>query len=292
MPVPLGLEETDEFDRLGVLKLEGLLPPDRVRPVRDAVLGPLMRAGLWTDDGWRLDDVPIPKWPHSGAARAKLVGGMYADIAVLMEHPAHQAVAEALMSGQPLVAGLIEDPALRAVVDALLGGPFIEKRGTQLLFTLPNTHTWTLPNGWHADVPRLASGERPGVFVFTFLDTVEPRGGGTLVVAGSHRLLDCGRFIGTSEFQGLLSGAPFICELYSGPPASLDGQERLPAGVADGVSLQIIELTGAPGDVWLVDARCLHAVAPNAAGRPRMMAVDRLMRADLQEELAGSRAGR
>src|ERR1022692_4189733 len=139
MPVPLGLEETDEFDRLGVLKLKGLLPPERVRPVREAVLEPLMRAGLWTGDGWRLDDVPIPQWPHSGAAKAKLVGGKYADVAALVEHPAHQAVAEALTRGHPLVAGLIEEPALRAVVDALLGGPFIEKRGTQVLFTLPNT---------------------------------------------------------------------------------------------------------------------------------------------------------
>lgn len=39
----------------------------------------------------------------------------------------------------------------------------------------------------------------------------------------------------------------------------------------DGIPLRVVELTGEPGDVVLWDPRCLHALAPNVADRPRFM---------------------
>ena len=54
------------------------------------------------------------------------------------------------------------------------------------------------------------------------------------------------------------------------------------------VALQVMELTGAPGDGYLVDLRTLHSGAPNAADRPRMMITDRFIRADLAEEIAAT----
>ena len=44
-------------------------------------------------------------------------------------------------------------------------------------------------------------------------------------------------------------------------------------------------MTGAPGDVWLMDLRVLHNGSPNASGRPRMMAMHRFMPNDLVPEV-------
>lgn len=35
--------------------------------------------------------------------------------------------------------------------------------------------------------------------------------------------------------------------------------------------MRVAELTGAPGDIVLMDLRVLHALAPNAGERPRMV---------------------
>jgi len=256
-------QQYEEFERRGLLRLEGLLSAERVRPAREAVLRPLERLGLWWDGAWRLDRWPKPQWPASGLKTARVIGNK-----------------------RPELEALIEEPALLAVVDRLLEGrPFdrsIYKR-PQLLFTLPNIETWTLPAGWHLDVPRLASGEAPGVQVFTFLDAVGPGGGGTLVIAGSHRLLNDGRFHKTGKVMKALRREAFFADLCSG---ALDGGEGLPGGAVGDVPLQVVELTGAPGDAWLMDLRLLHTGAPNASDRPRMMATHRFLRADLVREVA------
>ena len=61
----------------------------------------------------------------------------------------------------PELAALVEESALTAAVDALLEGhPYEQpgpKRRPQVLFTLPNAQTWTVPSGWHSDRPRLAA---------------------------------------------------------------------------------------------------------------------------------------
>ena len=49
-----------------------------------------------------------------------------------------------------------------------------------------------------------------------------------------------------------------------------------------------MELIGEPGDVYFIDLRLLHTGAPNAADRPRMMATDRFLRADLVPEFAAA----
>ena len=41
------------------------------------------------------------------------------------------------------------------------------------------------------------------------------------------------------------------------------------------VELQVVELTGAPGDVWLMDLRVLHSLSPNTSDRVRIMASQR-----------------
>ena len=185
---------------------------------------------------------------------------------------------------------LLDEPALLAVIDTLLDRrPFdrtMHKR-PQLLFTLPNDGPWTFPSGWHADGARLARNGCLGVQLFTCLDLVEPRGGGTLAIGGSHRLLNLGRFMRAKEFNRLLRQKPFFRELVAMEGSTpFANNEALPSGVVDDVELEVIELTGNPGDAYLFDMRMLHAGAPNASTRPRIMATHRFWRADLMQELA------
>ncbi len=266
-PLTLTPEQLDEFDRRGVLRLEALLSADRVRPIREHVQRRLALLGYWHNDAWRLDHAPKLRWPDRGLKTSKVVGNNHPD-----------------------VEALLEEPSLLAAVNTLLGGqPFdrtIHKR-PQILFTLPNDGPWTLPSGWHADGVRLASGGCPGVQLFACVDPVEPRGGGTLVIAGSHRLFNLGRAMRAKEFNRLLRQQPFFRDLLAAEGSTAFADEQaLPSGAIDDVDLEIMELTGGPGDAYLLDMRMLHAGAPNASTRPRIMVTHRFWRADLMQELA------
>lgn len=261
-------EQLEEFDRRGVLRFTELFSVDRVRSLREYVQSRLARLGLWKDGAWHLDPAARPRWPATGLKTSEAIGN---------KHPAVEA--------------LLEEPALRAVVEALLDGCAVDRKMSgrpQVLFTLPNSDTWTVPTDWHMDSPRLASGKQPGVQLFAFVDTVEPRGGGTLVLAGSHRLLNEGRFIRSREVKRLLCREPFFRELYSEVPPNVGERARLlgHVGTVGSVELEVMELTGLAGDAYLTDLRVLHSGAPNTADRPRIMATHRFVRADVVQELS------
>jgi hypothetical protein len=259
-------QQRDEFSRRGVLRIDGVLSSAGVSRARAFVLRRMEQLGLWQDGGWRLDARPRPNYPDSGLKTSKVIGN---------KHPELEA--------------LTEEPALRAAVDELLGGrPFDRKMHPrpQLLFTLPNTPSWMLPPGWHTDAPRLASGELPGVQLFACLDHVAPRGGGTLAIAGSHLLLNNGRHFRAKDLHRELGGETFFRRIWGKHPLPWAEGEDLPRGAVHNVALEVMELTGAPGDGYLVDLRTLHSGAPNAGDRPRMMITDRFIRADLVREIA------
>lgn len=264
-------EQLDEFDHRGILRLAGFLSAETVRRAREAVLRPLERMGLWKASAWHLDALPRPQWPDTGLKTSQVIGNRH-----------------------PELAALVEDPALAAAVDALMEGRPYERPGPnrrpQVLFTLPNAQTWTVPSSWHSDRPRLASGQSAGVQLFTFLDVVEARGGATLAIAGSHRLLNEGRAMRPSNFARLLRAEPFFADLLAADPSPGGAQRRADllhrTGAVGDVQLQIVEMTGVPGDVWLMDLRVLHVGSPNAAERPRMMLTFRYERSDLLKEVA------
>ena len=144
-------EQREAFKRAGILRLDGLLSAEGVRNAREAVLRPLERLGLWKAGAWHLAALPRPQWPDTGLKTSLVTGNLH-----------------------PELAALVEESALTAAVDVLLEGHPYERPGPnrrpQVLFTLPNAPTWTLPSGWHSDSPRLASGQSAGVQLFTFLD--------------------------------------------------------------------------------------------------------------------------
>ena len=183
-------------------------------------------------------------------------------------------------------------PELLDAVDSLADGavvPMNPKRRLDpvLLLSLPDTEAWAVPDGmWHVDLPRLPNrGVPPGVQLFACLDSVAPKGGGTVVVAGSHRLLDDDPWIGPSmKHAKRLRKLPYFRELMSEDVTNRDRfmNESCHVGA---VELQVIELHGEPGDVFLVNMRVLHTIAPNASRVPRIMVTQRFVREDVPDEM-------
>jgi hypothetical protein len=253
-----------KFAERGLLRLPGLIARETVDAALGAVRGSLERLGYWQGGAWRLDAKPRPAWPAPGL-HAKDVGNKHSEVAAIIADPALLAVVDDLLEGRPFERKLFDRPGVLA--------------------TLPNIDAWKLPQGWHLDSPRLPSRQSLGVQLFTFLDRVEPGGGGTLVVAGSHRLLNDGRFRRSGSVTKALKREPFFAELSRGQVAWTPG-DPLPRGRADSVEVEVVELTGEPGDAWFTDLRLLHSSAPNAAATPRLMVTHRFWRADLTAEAA------
>jgi hypothetical protein len=266
-PFTLTPEQRDEFDRRGLLHLPGLLSADTVRAAHERIVRQLARGGITQAGGWRLADGSKPQWPDRGVKTPKAIGNRHAEIEALLEEPALLAAVDALLDGRPFDRSIFKRPSL--------------------LFTLPNAETWIMPDGWHTDSARLASRRRPGVQLFGLLDRLEPGGGATLVVAGSHRLLNDGQFYKNRQINGLLRREPFFRALFSArPAAATDNPAGLPRGAVGDVPLEVVELTGSPGDAWITDLRVLHSGAPNASARPRMMATYRFWPSDVVAETA------
>lgn len=137
---------------------------------------------------------------------------------------------------------------------------------------------WDLPTGgWHVDVAPDERGRSRSVTVFTVLTELRPRGGGTLVVTGSHRLV---RRFGQSDVhnraQRRLLGKvdPWLADLWGHQPLPDRRRRYVEQGtVIEGVPVQVVELTGDPGDVFLMRGDTFHAVAPNALAEPRTMLI-------------------
>jgi len=166
----------------------------------------------------------------------------------------------------------------------------------QLLFTPPGARHWFVPNTiWHVDVPRLGEAGAPGVQIFILLDDIPPGGGATLVLAGSHRLLN-DRVRRSKDVKKSLKRRPYFQHLMGPRPQDRDpsdGSHTDPDSARllnqpghDGdIPLQVVEMDGQAGDVYITDLRLLHTLAPNASPRPRLMATQRLPYPDIADKL-------
>ena len=162
----------------------------------------------------------------------------------------------------------------------LLGSGERERHRPILLLTPPRqtltgqpVAEWDVPRHmWHTDSPRVPVGGVPGVIALALLDDLKPGGGGTLVIAGSHRLVNKpGRHLRSRDFKQALKGEAFFDTLFRDRSDARLG--TLASGdCVHGVNVRLAEVTGHAGDVALVDARVLHAPAPNGRITPRLMA--------------------
>ena len=151
------------------------------------------------------------------------------------------------------------------------------------LVTFPEIgRVWDVPqNQWHLDF--LARGDThrlPGIRVLAFIADVEPSGGGTVIVAGSHRLV--GNLVETGQAHGghsttvrdaLATSYPWFRALWSNTSETSNRTRRFveTSESIDGMELRVEELTGTPGDVILMHPWTFHAPAPNCGRTPRMM---------------------
>jgi ectoine hydroxylase-related dioxygenase (phytanoyl-CoA dioxygenase family) len=152
------------------------------------------------------------------------------------------------------------------------------------LVTFPNPDRgWAIPSkGWHVDCTQWSSGAISGVVAFTFLDAVLPRGGGTLVMPGSHHITwqlcqRAGGFMKTSAMKvALASEYPWFDDLWREPVADQVQLRRYfdDGAVVEGMHVRVAELCGQPGDVVLMNQRVLHVATPNTRNSPRIMLSD------------------
>jgi len=259
------LIDHEAFQSHGLIRCEKFLPAAKVACARSAVLQHFERKGLRRNGAWTA---------RKGSPTAN------ADFTKRLRM--------ALQDDQRILALTAEE--IQSVVETLLDGhiayPMLPY--PHLLFTLPNAETWAVSHdAWHLDMPRLANPGIPGVQIFTFLERVLPGGGGTLVVTGSHHLLNKKSKISSRELKKRLQKEPYFAALMAkGTP---DRQRFLdePGYVAD-VALQVVELHGEPGDVYFMDLRLLHTVAPNASATPRVMLTQRYLLEEARDAIYGT----
>lgn len=191
----------------------------------------------------------------------------------------------------PAFAAIGSETTIRTI-DALLGEARwrTPKHWGQFLVTFPTPGPWVMPHRvWHADTLYMEPVEPPfGVLVFSFLDEVREGGGGTLVLAGSHRLapgfVASRSAIGTEPSsqsrEAFFRRDPWLAELVS-PDAARQSdpvarRTKFCAGTTiDGVDVRVVELTGEPGDIVLQHRLVAHCGAPNCTDTPRLMRVAR-----------------
>jgi hypothetical protein len=253
----LTTEQRDEFDRTGIVKLEGVFSETDAARMRDVVWAELAaRHGMARDD-------PATWLPYGPTG--------------MVTSKKHRAF-------EPILG-----PALRDALDDLLGpGRWSEpKHHGQVLITMPNADRWVVPSRlWHTDIGYESLDVLVGLKHWALVDTVEPGGGGTVQLAGSHRSLL--RYVQLArpenrEYKrvrdGFLRSHPWLRSLAA-PDEDPDRNSRfMQDGMEiDGVPLKVVELTGKPGDVYLTSLWVMHATAPNASKRPRIMRSRSFMR--------------
>jgi Phytanoyl-CoA dioxygenase (PhyH) len=159
-----------------------------------------------------------------------------------------------------------------------------------ITFPPPNPPPWNVTHvNWHWDGDCWSHLEQwKGLFIFTFFSSVRPRGGGTLVATGTHRLLsrfvqalpDARKFSHSKLRPKFWASHPWLTALAK--PAS-EGEDRIArfmdrATDIDGISARVVELTGEPGDAVICHPSLLHAASHNGSDVPRFMRVKDLRR--------------
>ena len=175
----------------------------------------------------------------------------------------------------------VASPTVSAALDDLLGAWTPPKAWGPPLVAFPGTgRTWVLPHGtWHLDSPAEPGGRGLGTVgrVFVILAPLAPGGGATVVAEGSHRIAEAeadraGRTLTSAEIRERLRRRDWFRDLsLPGAPAERRRRFMDETTEVEGVPLRVSEMTGQPGDAWLMHPNCLHASAPNVLATPRMV---------------------
>jgi hypothetical protein len=254
----LTAEQRKAFDESGVVRLPRAVDPRVVGALRDEILAWIAQRGL----------APEAK-PHCHA--------------IMPSKLARVANAHGFEE--------IWGAAVLAVIDEILGpGEWLLPKTAGQLLAMPwptSAVTWELPHGsWHLDYRAPGAARAlPGLQLFLCVDRIESRSAATLVAAGTPRLIDGIRRRAGDSWPGsssevrkaLRREVPWFRELSSVRP----GEDRVMRFMShstefSGGSLQVVELVGEPGDVWLMHPWMVHAGSSNCGTRPRMALTERI----------------
>lgn len=245
-----------ELEERGLVKLEGLIAHQDARAARDMILNLASKHGVCTAGRWINS---LSRFGYPKPFRNALNGLNRAE-----EFP--NLVGDRLT---PLVEGLVGQPVTPL------------SPGQQILFTLPSEDDWSVPSdAWHIDLPKFGERASPGLQAFTFLDDVEPQGGATLVIAGSHRLFNNSAGLSSKELKRRLRKEDYFKSLFDPNRPAIVHLDKTAGRVGD-VELEVVELSGRVGDVYLMDLRVLHTPAPNCSDKARLMLTCRFPRSTI-----------
>ena len=177
---------------------------------------------------------------------------------------------------------------VRGVFDDLLGKAAWSppKDWGRSIVTFPGPGAWEVPTHfWHWDNPSELHLDRPrGLFVVSFIGSVAPRGGGTLILSGSPRLLiqrerwisaDQRRDPAAKPWKRFHRSHPWLMALTGQAPSPADRIASFMDTeiIVEGVPLRVVELTGEPGDMVFCHPVMVHCAAPNRGVWPRFMRI-------------------
>ena len=256
-------EQHAEFDRVGMIRLPGAIAAGDANQMCDRVWATLLR-------NYQIRrDVP-DSW---GSRR---VMGTH-------DLPDSETFAE------------IGSLAVCEMLDDFLGRGKWQRpqRWASLLVTFPDSRKrWDVPHqAWHLDYPAVRSIQ--GLFavrLFTCLSTLPPGAGGTVFVAGSHRLVESlvrkdgvDRLRSADARKMMIRNCAWMKALCSIDNNNVDRiQQFMNRSTSfDDVELRVVEMTGEPGDVLLTHPLLLHAPATNCASVPRMVLSSTIFRSDV-----------
>lgn len=182
----------------------------------------------------------------------------------------------------------IGSDTLCAALDELVGAGRWERPRDwgSFLVNFPSAGRWTVPSRvWHTDFDFRGPADPPrGALVFSFLSDVPAGAGGTLVVAGSQRLI--ARFVAARPAAGrekmkvtrtaFMASDPWLRELTSTEPAEDRAERLMQPSLVTGIPVRVVELSGEAGDVVIGHPWLLHCPAPNCGSTPRLMRVQRV----------------
>lgn len=182
----------------------------------------------------------------------------------------------------PVFGPLADNQPVRDALDVIFGagGWQRPRAGAQILFSLPSPGPWVLPDSWHMDCGfEQATWPVRSVKLFAFAGEVGPRGGGTMLLPGTHRLVARYREslpgpagAGKENWRPFMRHHPWLARLLDGAHLPDHGRPLVgAAGEIVGVPVQVIELTGSPGDVVVTHLHVFHARSPNTGTVPRLM---------------------
>jgi hypothetical protein len=167
------------------------------------------------------------------------------------------------------------------VLDALFGADGWQrpKHYGNVLVTMPAPGEWRVPDKiWHSDFqPTLARDRLSVVKLWALFDDVDPGGGGTPQLAGSHRAF--ARYLDQSDERdykkakfGFLRSDPWLRELARDDGEPGRNERLMTEGTCiDGIELRVVECAGKSGDVFVTHPWVFHTIAANTSSRPRLM---------------------